>query len=553
MTAGATVAAVSPPATPEHAWRSAAALLEGDLRRRRNRLPGYRGLTSAVRAVLAGAAAVGVLTVGALLWGIGAVFGRVFPVGANGAEPVAAACWLGAAVVFVGQVAAARPVQARLLLDPPDRGVLLSWGVPPTAVFGARLLAPGLASAAGTTLVVAVFATPWLTATATGRALLPAVLVTVVGAACAGAAAHICAMAVLMNTARDRSTGRWVLYAVVLGLAAGFFLSPYAGRFAGAASYEDITLSLRGSVAGMRPGLWDELFAPGHLPHGLLAWALVTALLTLAARLLLRSAAHRSTLVPTAATRDAEPRRVSSRRIGLVVKDLLALRRKPAAVTAPFHRLCAAAVGVAALGVGVRLRFGGDVPWAVPVHTWGPAVALALFLAVSTVVAQVSGVEAEGRGLEALRQAPLPFGAVLVAKVWACVCAAALPVVPAYLGVLLAAGGAVTPAAVLALPLALVGGSVAMVVTAFVVPEAETFSEDRIVRSGAAETVEGVVAAALVAPGSAGPLLRRLLDLPGGAAAQALDAGCALITLSLFTAGLRLLARRDIRFRKAIL
>ncbi|MEU8568628.1 hypothetical protein AB0C51_09740 [Streptomyces pathocidini] len=569
------------------AWRAGIALAEGDLRRRRNRLPGFVNLSPALRTAVTIAAAVAALTVAAMLWGIGTALGDVVPVTAL--QPVAAACWLGAGGIVAAQLLAVRPAQARLLLDPADRGVLLPWDVPPATVFTARLVLPALAGAVGLVAAVAVLAVPWLAATSEGRSVLPAVVLTATGAALTGAAAQVCATAALMTTARDAGAARWTVSATVIGLGAGYFVSPLVSSVVAArgTSAEVLTATLRHGTAAARPRLWDELFAHGGLPAVAAFWALLVLVLSCAAALLLRVAARRSTLLPTtpgtgpdivpeprptgrppagtrwsaavlrrttpAVLRRATPADGPSGLVpALVAKDLLALRRRPAAVTHPLYRLCAAGVGLAALGIGIRLRHGSDLPWSVASGSWGTAAALALFLMVSTVVAQVCGVEAEGRSLDTLLQAPVPFGAVLVAKVCACACVAALPTVPAYLGLLAGFGGGFAPAALLALPVALLGGSAATVVTAFLAPPAEQFTGERAVRSGAAETAEGLLAAVLVAPAASGLLLRQVLDLSPAATTAANTAAC-LLTLSLYAVCLRLLARRDVRFPKAAL
>ncbi|MGW2870819.1 hypothetical protein [Kitasatospora sp. NPDC001225] len=185
------------------AWTAGLALVDADLRRRRNRLPGLRTLAPPARAVLALAVGVGLATVAALLWGIGSALGRVFPVGPEDGTVVSGACWSVAVVLVAGHLLSARPNQARLLLDPPDRAVLLSWRVPQQSVFLARLWLPALAGAVGSVVVAGLAAGPWLAASPAGRALLPAALTAVAGSALAGALGHVAATAALMLGAEE--------------------------------------------------------------------------------------------------------------------------------------------------------------------------------------------------------------------------------------------------------------------------------------------------------------------------------------------------------------
>ncbi|WP_177235384.1 hypothetical protein [Streptomyces sp. MUSC 14] len=542
-----------------YVWRAGLAVLEADLRRRRNRLPGYRDLSAPLRTFVLVAGAGGLLIVATLIWGISTALGRAFPpVGSDG-PAVAGFCWITVLAILFANVLAARPSETRQLLEPPDRGMLLAWHVPPRAVFLARLWAPQVAGACAVFTAGVLVALPWLSASEAGARLLPAVLAATAGAALTGALLHVCATAALATSRAVRSPGRRAAGAVTAGFAAGFLVSPFLAGIAPSSSVrpEEVSASLRRTAADIRPGLWDELFRPGHLGWMLVAWSALTAALGVLARHLVRRAERHSALHPRGPASPAADERITSYALhtkglitAVVAKDLLSARRRSAAVTGPLYRVCVLGLGLAALGCGIRVRYGAHLPWSLPAHTWGTAAAVAMYLAVSGVVAQVAGVEAEHRSIEVLRQAPVPFGRVLVGKVAACTAVAALPVVPAYLGLLLAGGGPVVPSTFLALPVALLAGSCAVVATAFLVPPPERFDDERASRSGVAETVEGVLAALLASPTALGPLLRNATGAQGGTS-LAIDTGADLATLLVLCAGLGHLARRDQHFRKA--
>ncbi|MEU9116097.1 hypothetical protein AB0D04_31110 [Streptomyces sp. NPDC048483] len=472
---------------------------------------------------------------------------------------MAGVCWSAVVVIVLANVLAARPSQTRLLLEPPDRTMLLSWGIPPRAVFLARLWLPQLAGAAGVSTAACLVAVPWLSASEAGGRLLPAVLVTAAGTALTAALLRICATAALATSRRTYSVRRRAGWTVAAGFALGYLVSPLAAGLSPSSSLrpEDVAQAVRRGASGIRPALWDELFPPGRPGWLLAAWSAVVCVLGILACLLVRRAEGHSSLHPTGPATSAAAAHIASRPLhtkglvaGVVTKDLLSARRRSTAVTGPLYRVCVLGLGLAALGCGVRVRYGAELPWSLPTHTWGTAVTVAMFLAVSGVVAQVAGVEAELRSLEVLRQAPVPFGRILVGKVVACAAVAALPVVPAYLGLLLAAGGPMVPSTVLALPVALLAGSCAIVATALLVPPPETFHDERTNRSGAAETVEGVLTALLASPCALGPLIGHALGARGGAA-LAWNTGADLAALLILAVGLSLLARCDPHFRKA--
>ncbi|MFB7124315.1 hypothetical protein [Kitasatospora sp. NPDC056273] len=536
------------------AWTAGLALVDADLRRRRNRLPGLRTLAPPARAVLALAVGVGLATVAALLWGIGSALGRVFPAGPEDGTVVSGACWSVAVVLVAGHLLSARPNQARLLLDPPDRAVLLSWRVPQQSVFLARLWLPALAGAVGSVVVAGLAAGPWLAASPAGRALLPAVLTAVAGSALAGALGHVAATAALMLGPR-RALPLAALGVLLPGLfALGLVLGPLADRLhlSGRAEPEEYGAALRSAVARLRPDLWDRLLDPDRLGTALLGWCSALLLLGGLAHLLLRRAAARGALRPAVPGGPAAAAHTSGTLLDRVppvllpaAKDLLALRRRPVASTGALFRTALVGLALATLGAGVRLGHGGEPPWRLPLGAWSVPLALAVFLALSTVVAQVAGVEAEQRSLDLLRQAPVPFGRILAGKVASCCAVAAVPVVPLYLGLLLVGGGSVTAGALLALPVALLAGSCALVAAAFLTPAAEGFADGRAARSGATETVEGLLAAVLAAPAAAGPLLRSATGTGG-----AVEAAACLLDLALLLAVLRFAARSDLRIRK---
>ncbi|MER6730823.1 hypothetical protein [Streptomyces puniciscabiei] len=542
-----------------YAWRAGLAVLEADLRRRRNRLPGYRGLSAPLRTFVLVVGAGGLLIVGTLMWSISAALGRAFPPDGSAASVVAGVCWIAALVVLAANLLAARPSETRQLLEPADRGALLAWRVPPGAIFLARLWAPQAAGACGVFTAAALVAVPWLSASATGVRLLPSVLLTAAGTAATGVLVRVCATAALATSRGAGSLGRRAAGVVTAGFAAGYLLSPLLAGVLPSSSVAPKALSaaVRHTVSDIRPGLWDTLFHPGHLGWMLLFWAVSTTVLGVLSRVLLHRAARHSALHPRGPAAPAADVRLVSRTLhtrglvtAVVIKDLLSARRRPAAVTGPLQRVCVLGLGLTALGCGVRMRYGARLPWSLPAQTWGTAAAVALYLAVSGVVAQVAGVEAEHRSIEVLRQAPVPFGRILVGKIAACTAVAALPVVPAYLGLLLAAGGPLVPSTFLALPVALLAGSCAVVATAFLVPPPERFDDERAGRSGVAETVEGALAALLASPTALGPLLRNATGAHGGTA-LAIDTGAHLAALLVLCTGLGVLARRDPHFRKA--
>ncbi|MEV5592338.1 hypothetical protein [Streptomyces sp. NPDC052496] len=532
----------------------------GDLGRRRNRLPGYRDLSAPLRAFVLAVGAGGLLFVAALLWAVSTAAGRVRPVTAADGATVAWVCWPVAVVVVLANLLAARPSQTRLLLEPPDRGLLSAWRVPPRAVFLARLWLPQLLGAAGVFTVAALVAVPWLSASRAGLRVLPAALVAAAGTALTAALSRICATAALATSRGMHSSGRRAAWTMVAAFALGYLASPLVAGVLPAATLEPetVTASFRDTASGLRPQWWDELFLPGHLSWTWAVWSGAVLLLATLACGLVRRAERHSALHPdrpavspgTAGPAASRPLHTTGLITAVVRKDLLSARRRSAVVTGPLYRVCVLGLGLAALGCGVRIRYGTHLPWSLPAGTWGTAAAVAMYLAVSGVVAQIAGVEAEHRSIEVLRQAPVPFGRVLVGKVAACTVVAALPVVPGYLGLLLAGGGPMVPSTFPALPVALLAGSCAVVATAFLVPLPERFDDERTSRSGVAETVEGVLAALLASPTALGPVLRGATGAQGGTA-LAIDTGAGLAALLLLGGGLGVLARRDPHIRKA--
>ncbi|ARF56228.1 hypothetical protein [Streptomyces gilvosporeus] len=502
----------------------------------------------------------GLLFVAALLWAISTAVGRVFPVTGSGASTVAGACWPVVALVVMVNLLAARPSQTRLLLEPPDRSLLMAWGVPPRALFLARLWLPQLVGSMGVFTAAVLIAVPWLSASEAGARVLPAVLVTAAGTALTAALLRICATAALARSRVVHSVGRTAAWMMAAAFTVGYLVSPLVAGVIPSATLEPeaVSASFRRTASDLRPEWWDDLFLPGNLSWTGAVWAVSVAVLGVLACVLLRRAERHSALHPCGpAAQGATADRTASRPLhaaglitAVVVKDLLSARRRPTAVTGPLYRVCALGLGLAALGCGVRLRYGTQLPWQLPADTWGTAAAVAMYLAISGVVAQVAGVEAEHRSLEMLRQAPVPFGRILAGKVAACATVAALPVVPGYLGLLLAGGGPMVPSTFLALPVALLAGSCAVVATAFLVPLPERFDDERTSRSGVAETVEGVLAALLASPTALGPWLRSATGARGGTA-LAIDTGAHLAALLVLGLGLGVLARRDLHFRKA--
>ncbi|KIZ18462.1 hypothetical protein [Streptomyces natalensis] len=502
----------------------------------------------------------GLLFVAALLWAISTAVGRVFPVTGSGASTVAGVCWPVVMVIVMANLLAARPSQTRMLLEPPDRSLLMAWRVPPRAVSLARLWLPQLVGSTGVFLSAVLVAVPWLSASEDGARVLPAVLVTAAGTALTAALSRVCATAALATSRGMHSVGRRVAWTTAAAFTFGYLVSPLVAGILPSATLkpEAMSASFRRTASDFRPKWWDELFLPGHLSWTWAVWSVSVVVLVVLACGLVRRAERHSALHPCGPTAPrATVGRTASRPLhatglitAVVIKDLLSAQRRPTAVTGPLYRVCVLGLGLAALGCGVRLRYGTHLPWSLPADTWGTTAAVAMYLAISGIVAQVAGVEAEHRSIEMLRQAPVPFGRVLVGKVAACTVIAALPVVPGYLGLLLAGGGPMVPSTFLALPVALLAGSCAIVATAFLVPLPERFDDERTSRSGVAETVEGVLAALLASPTALGPVLRGATGAQGGTA-LAIDTGAGLAALLVMGVGLGALARRDLHFRKA--
>ncbi|MGW2793801.1 hypothetical protein ACWC9H_28240 [Streptomyces sp. NPDC001251] len=536
---------MGPPRWP----RVVAALCLADTRRRLNLMTGEgadgrRRRRAAFVILTAGTAG----ALGALVL-LGRTLGALAPVEAPTTAGIAALTWPPAMVWTIAQLLRAEPALARSLVRPADAGVLDTLPVSRGHVVAARLVVPTAASGLALLVGVGAVLVPWLAATGAGRALLPVLAVNACGTvAVAGALRILLVTLFMVRLARIAQLPR-ALIAAVAGCCAGLVAAPFVHALGPAPDQARATLTrlLADALTAGRPGLWTALHMPRRLPETALGYLLVTLLAACLTAVRVRAVTRREATTPLSRPRPGRPPSPSlpSSPWALVLGlTWLRLRRGDPAVVGGIARLqrlsIAAGVGCATV-VAVLGR---------PLWQLSPTALAALLVAVALMttgeVIQSCGIEADREAWQLLRQSPLPSGAWPAAKAVVCGLVVLAVAAPLFLGVAALGGvsGAEWGVALLLLTVVACATGAACVLTWYAVPRTERFATGRVGRPPAADLVEGVFAALLTAPATAGPAL--LATLAHGTARTLLNCALMLAVLAAYAHALHRIGRTDI-------
>ncbi|MCX5071198.1 hypothetical protein OHA84_35415 [Streptomyces sp. NBC_00513] len=530
-----------------------------DTRRRLNLMTGParqgRGHRVVTLVVCVGAAAV----LGSLIL-LGRTLGTLAPATAVSGADLAAWTWAPAVLYVLYQLLTTQPSSGRALVRPPDEAVLRTLPVSRWQVVTARLVLPTAGIALTVVTAVAAVVVPWFAATPAGRTLLPIALVHLCGVATCAAGLRILLVSMfVVRVVRVAHLPRTVL-AAAGGWLVGVLAAPFVEALGGTEQSVEARLvnRLGRAVADGRPPLWTWLHVPERLWWAVAGYAAVavTAALLTCVRMRFTERrddhdAHGPARAPGSRgdTAHAFEARVghSARRHALRVVlgvTWLRLRRADPAVTGGAARLQRLSIllGAACMGAAARLD---TSPWQLTTPTLAGLFAAAALIATDKAV-QVAGIEADGGCWDALRQSPGPTGAWPVAKAATSALAVFASIAPFCLGAAALCGvrGAQWPVVVmLLLSVAAVAGT-ASVVTWYLVPGAETFAGARVTRSPTADVVEGVVAAIILVPLTAGLHLNG--QLTDGGATRILDLVLLIAVLTTTWAGALRVAGRNI-------
>ncbi|MGW1866229.1 hypothetical protein ACWCPS_11795 [Streptomyces mauvecolor] len=532
----------------------AAALCLADTRRRLNLMSGAgaegrRRRRAAVVILSAGTAAV----LGALAL-LGRTLGALAPVGGLTPAGLASLTWAPAVAWTAAQLLGADLSSARSLVRPADTSVLRTLPVSRGQVVAARLVVPTAGTALALLVALGAVALPWLAATGHGRDLLPVLAVNACGTVVVAGALRVLLVALFMVRVTRIAQLPRALLAAVAGCCAGLFAAPFVRNLGATPDEAEATVTrlVADALAAGRPGLWTTLHTPARLGWTAAGYLAVAVLAAATAALRVRATARRDAANPSAPYRihhrTARRPRTAPRRptpLSLVVKlTRLRLRRGDPAVVGGLARLQRLSIACGAFCAGIAAAL--DRPlWQLP----APALAGLLIAAALTTTGEViqsCGIEADRASWDLLRQSPLPSGAWPAAKAVACALAVLAVTAPLFLGVAALGGvsGAEWGVTVLLLPVVALAAGGASVLTWYAVPRTEGFDAGRVSRPPTADLVEGVFAALLTLPATAG--LALIGSLTDGTANSLL--GCALLgaVLAVYALGLRRLSGTDL-------
>ncbi|QHC24908.1 hypothetical protein [Streptomyces sp. GS7] len=500
--------------TPGRHARAAFALVLADGRRKLNLLQGratpqWAQIATAVCFVLGAAAAL------ALAVGAGLLAAHTLPVTSADLGGLARYAWLPAVLVVASMIAGVRPNEIRLVVDPPDREVLLSLPITPGDLLFVRAVGPALLAAGGVAVTACAFLTTWLSGSPAGSQLLPAALTLVAGLLLVSLALRL-ALTGLLALARDGAARlRTLLLAAGGGVAVGIAIAPFTEGMRAQGPLAQALPRLAGqALNAVRPGWWDAMVGGGA--YRIAAVAAATALPPAAvALILLRRAALTRVLrvggaPPAAMLRTGRAARGTHRwdrlhqRSVLMVflaKDLRAALRGPAAATLGLRRCLLGGIALLGTGAGHALGTGGGSPLAIPTATAVGALVGGVLLVADEAV-QVAGVEAERKAWNALLQSPLSTGQLKSCKAVSFAVVVAGCVAPGAVGWALLTGGTGPDLVPLLLtaPAAACAVGAAAVATSTVMPPAEHSGQGRITRSPAAGVLQATLTGAVMLP-----------------------------------------------------
>ncbi|MGD3108215.1 hypothetical protein [Streptomyces sp. YGL11-2] len=499
--------------TPGRHARAAFALVLADGRRKLNLLQGratpqWAQIATAVCFVLGAAAAL------ALAVGAGLLAAHTLPVTSADPGGLARYAWLPAVLVVASMIAGVRPNEIRLVVDPPDREVLLSLPITPGDLLFVRAVGPALLAAGGVAVTAGTFLTAWLSGSPAGSRLLPAALTLVAGLLLVSLALRL-ALTGLLALARDGAARlRTLLLAGGGGVAVGIAIAPFTEGMRAQGPLAQALPRLAGqALNAVRPGWWDTTVGGGT--YRIAAVAAATALPPVAvALILLRRAALTRVLRVGGAPPAAMPRtgrtarqthrwdRLHQRSVLMVflAKDLRAALRGPAAATIGLRRCLLGGIALLGTGAGHALGTGGG-PLAIPTATAVGALVGGVLLVADEAV-QVAGVEAERKAWDALLQSPLSTGQLRSCKAVSFAVVVAGCVAPGAVGWALLTGGTGPDLVPLLLtaPAAACAVGAAAVATSTVMPPAEHSGQGRITRSPAAGVLQATLTGAVMLP-----------------------------------------------------